>query len=115
MTIKSNISLADARLEGAVVQVIKGWAMAFPTELVAFDKQQKELRARLHRKNGMAGNGTLLHKFEIPVTLNQMMNIQFGIRWRDDRKIRRYFFDNFEIGRVGRCGPGGGKAWMRVS
>ena len=110
--IKSNISLSDARLEGAVVQSIKDWATAFPEDLVAFDKQMKQLRSRLAHQNAMSRDERVMHCYEIPMKLNGVMQFRFGRDWRDDPAIRRHFFDHFKVGQVGK--PNRGKVWVRM-
>ena len=112
--IKTDASIIDARLEGDVVQTSKAWATSFPAELVAFDRQQRALRASLLSKSGMSRGGNMLYAYEIPVTLDRLMSLRYGTRWRLDKRLRRYFFDNFKVGHVGWHRPGGAKVWLKV-
>lgn len=109
----ANISLASARLEGAVVQSIKDWATAFPQELIDFDRQMREKRERLISPNGMTRHGHMMATYDIPVKLHNIMSFRFGNDWNQNKEIRRYFFDHFRVGHVGN--PKRGKQWIRVS
>jgi hypothetical protein len=78
IVVGKNITIGQARLEGAVVQTIKDWATAFPQDLAFFDREMKMERKELKRTSGLS-EGKNMRKFgEIPVKLNQLMRARFG-------------------------------------
>lgn len=86
-----------AKLEGAVVQTIKDWATANPGDLVAFDKQMKQLRDSMRRR----GIGDNLGTFgEVPARLDYMMVRRFGRLWHRDLRVRTIFWSHFKVGKI---------------
>lgn len=95
-----NISLSTAKTEGAVVQVLKDWATAYPDELVAFKSQMAQHRWGLVDTRGMSRAGNMREIGQIPVTLNLRMIQSFGKLWSRDRILMNYFWDHFRVGRA---------------
>ena len=94
-------SIRSARLEGAVVALIREWAIAHPDELAALDKLVKAYR---YASNGMTDGGNMAHSAEIPVTLSLMMSLKIKRDWVSDPEIWRIFKRNFVVGMVRRDG-----------
>lgn len=97
-----SVTIAQARLEGAVVQTIKDWAMAFPHELVWFDQQMKRERRELHRTSAISDDGNMRKFGDIPAKLYALMNARFGPLWQRDAQTMRLFWRNFEVGKINR-------------
>lgn len=97
----NSFSIRTARLEGAVVALIREWATAFPNELVALDKLVKGYR---YASNGMTDGGNMCHSAEIPVTLSNLMATKIKRDWISDPEIWRIFKRNFVVGMVRRDG-----------
>lgn len=87
------ITLRDAKLEGAVVQVIRDWATAHPDELISLDRQMKGMR----REREYMGKN-MAHLAEIPVRLHNAMCEKIDRNWMDDKDLRRLFLEHFKVG-----------------
>ena len=96
------ISIGKAKVEGAVVQTIRDWAIAHPDELVALQQKVRWLRATACDERGFTNDRLMLHKAEIPVTLYNRMTAKFGKLWEYDPWLKNLFFDHFKVGLVNR-------------
>jgi hypothetical protein len=86
-------SIRQARLEGAVVDLIRRWATAFPHELVALDKMVKGIR---RETDGVSDHG--MYMAEIPVTLDEMLKAKISRTWSQRPEIRNLVLRNFRVG-----------------
>ncbi len=95
------VSIQDAKIEGAVVCVIKAWATAYPLELTQFDRQMKSERGAMTHE-GKTSGGTMRKFGDIPASLDRFMVKCFGNMWHYDLRLRRYFWRNFIVGKFKR-------------
>ena len=87
-------------LEAQVTDTIKRWAVAYPHQIVALKNQTQFLRETSWNGNGMGRNKMIALQGQIPVTLNTMMNREYGKFWLQDWKLKRTFWSLFKIGVV---------------
>lgn len=89
-----------ARLEGAIVHVIKAWAMEHPEELLALRSIVGFYRKESNTKRRTERN--LMHKAEIPRHLHVKFQKILHRDWLHDPELRNLVFRNFKVGLVNR-------------
>lgn len=94
-------SIRQARLEGAVVALIREWATAHPDELMALDRMVKGIR---RETNGISDHS--MYMAEIPVSLHHMIENRIKRGWTGDPKIRSLVLSNFTVGCINRSASG---------
>jgi hypothetical protein len=96
-----NITVAAARTEGAIVALIREWAMAHLSELTALERMVKGFR---RETDGVSDH--MMHMAEIPVSLNRMLIPMIGPQWMHDPWLRKLVLRNFTVGLVNRSSTG---------
>ena len=95
-------SIGTARLEGAVVALIREWATAHPSELLALERMVKNLRF----VGGGQPSDHMMHMAEIPVSLHVQLQRLLGHEYHHHYETRRLVLRNFTVGCVNRSAPG---------
>lgn len=96
------ISLKSAKLEGAIAQCLKDWAMAHPDELVSLDEHVRAIRQNASSRNVITNDGNMMLKAEIPVSLDAMLRKRFHQHWLVMPDLRNEVFAQFRVGMVNR-------------
>ena len=99
--------VAKADLDVVILNLIKGWAVANPADLIDFDKQMKRKRSALAHSDrggshvvGMMKEGKGLAFGEIPRTLHDhIANRTQNPHWIMDKVFTKVFWRLFRVGR----------------
>jgi hypothetical protein len=94
------ITVAAARTEGAIVALIREWAMAHLSELTALEKMTKGFR---RETDGISDH--MMHMAEIPVSLHRMLKRMLG-DYLNDPWLRKLVLRNFTVGLINRSAAG---------
>ena len=95
-----NITVAAARTEGAIVALIREWAMAHLSELTALEKMTKGIR---RETDGVSDH--MMHMAEIPVSLHGLLKRMLG-DYLSDPWLRKLVLRNFTVGLINRSATG---------
>lgn len=97
-----SITVAEARTEGAIVALIRAWAMAHLSELTDLERLTKHYR-------DVKGDGItdhMMHMAEIPKSLHLRLRLLLGNDYLHDPWLRKLVLRNFTVGLVNRSAAG---------
>jgi hypothetical protein len=97
-----SVSVGQARIEGAIVALIREWAMAHLSELTNLERLVKHLRD----DGGDRPGKNMMHMAEIPTSLHNRLKRLLGYDYLHDPWLRKLVLRNFTVGLVNRSSPG---------